>query len=101
MSFPRSAALVFLIGIAFLASMLVATGGRPSLPLDDSFIYFQYARQAAAGEFFSYHPGDAATTGSTSVPWMLILALGALLGMNGKAMIFVAMGLAGVFLAVA
>ena len=45
----RAIVAVFSIGLLYLASMLWATGGRPSLPLDDSFIYFQYAREAARG----------------------------------------------------
>jgi hypothetical protein len=95
----RSLLLVFAVGVVFLASMLRATGGRPSLPLDDSFIYFQYARQAAAGHPFVYQPGEAPTTGTTSVPWMVVLSLGSLLGFDGKAMIFLAMILGGLLLA--
>jgi len=90
---------VFLVGLVFLASMLWATGGRPSLPLDDSFIYFQYARQAATGHPFVYQPGEAPTTGATSLPWMAALAAGSLLGFDGKAMIFLAMILGGLLLA--
>jgi hypothetical protein len=96
----RSLLLVFAVGVVFLASMLRATGGRPSLPLDDSFIYFQYARQAAAGAPFVYQPGESPTTGTTSVPWMIVLSLGSLLGFDGKAMIFLAMILGGLLLAV-
>lgn len=96
----RIAFLTAVAGVLFVASMLRATGGRPSLPLDDSFIYFQYAKQAAAGHPLVYQPGDAPTTGATSLPWMLILSLGALLGMGGKAMIFFAMAVGGALLAV-
>ncbi|MGQ0721665.1 MAG: hypothetical protein ACT4PE_08845 [Candidatus Eiseniibacteriota bacterium] len=99
MTFRRSLLLVFAVGVVYLACMLRATGGRPSLPLDDSFIYFQYARQAAAGQPFVYQPGEAPTTGTTSLPWMILLGLGSLLGFDGKAMIFFAMILGGVALA--
>ena len=51
----------------YLASMLYHTGGRLALPLDDSFIYFQYARQAADGQFLQYNTGVEATAGATSV----------------------------------
>jgi hypothetical protein len=94
----RALVAVFLIGVVFLASMLRATGGRPSLPLDDSFIYFQYAKQAAAGNALSYQPGEPATTGATSLPWTAVLSLGALLGFGGKAIIFFAMFLGGLLL---
>jgi hypothetical protein len=97
----RSIVAVFAIGLLFLAAMFRATGGRPSLPLDDSFIYFQYARQAAAGSPLSYHPGEPPTTGTTSLPWTAALAIGALLGFGGKSMIFFAMILGGLLLALA
>ena len=99
MSFRRSLALVFAIGVVILVATLRATDGRPSLPLDDSFIYFQYAKQAAAGQPLVYQTGDAPTTGSTSLPWMAALALGSLLGFGGKAIIFFAMVAGGVLLA--
>jgi hypothetical protein len=98
-TFRRSLLLVFPVGAVFLACMLRATGGRPSLPLDDSFIYFQYARQAAAGHPFVYQAGELPTTGTTSLPWMVLLSVGSLLGFDGKAMIFFAMILGGVALA--
>ena len=92
---------VFVIGVLFVGAMLRATGGRPSLPLDDSFIYFQYARQAAAGHPFVYQPGDAPTTGCTSIPWMGVLAVGSLLGFGGKAIVFFAMIAGGALLSFA
>src|SRR5436309_791420 len=50
------------------------TGGEISLPLDDSFIYLQYARAIAEGHPFVYTPGNAPTTGATSLLWPLLLA---------------------------
>jgi hypothetical protein len=91
----------FTIGLLHLASMLWATAGRPSLPVDDSFIYFQYAQRAADGQPFVYQRGEGPTTGTTSVPWMAALAGAALLGFRGKAMIFLSMLLGGLLLAVA
>jgi hypothetical protein len=49
------------------------TGGELSLPLDDSFIYLQYARAAASGHPFVYTPGNAPTTGATSLLWPFLL----------------------------
>jgi len=49
------------------------TGGELSLPLDDSFIYLQYARVIAQGHPFVYSPGNAPTTGATSLLWPFLL----------------------------
>ena len=50
------------------------TGGEICLPLDDSFIYLQYARAAAEGHPFVYTPGNRPTTGATSLlyPFLLV-----------------------------
>ena len=50
-----------------------AGGGGMSLPLDDSFIYLQYARAIAEGHPFVYTPGNAPSTGSTSLWYPLLL----------------------------
>lgn len=89
------AALVVAAGLLFLASMLWFTGGHLSLPLDDSFIYLQYAKQTASGHPLVYIPGEAATSGATSLPWAGLLAVGALFGFTGKAAIPFAMILGG------
>jgi hypothetical protein len=49
------------------------TGGEISLPLDDSFIYLQYARAIAEGHPFVYTAGNAPTTGATSLLWPFLL----------------------------
>ena len=49
------------------------TGGGLSLPLDDSFIYLQYAKAIAEGHPFVYTPGNAPTTGATSLGYPLLL----------------------------
>jgi hypothetical protein len=51
-----------------------------SLPLDDSFIYLQYARAIAQGHPFVYTPGNAPTTGSTSLWYPLLLVPPHLIG---------------------
>jgi hypothetical protein len=77
----RGAALALLIVLvtAFHAGRIfraerVITGGELCLPLDDSFIYLQYARALAEGHPFVYTPGNAPTTGATSLAWPLLLA---------------------------
>lgn len=67
----------------FTVSMLYHTGGHWALPLDDSFIYFQYARQAADGYFLQYNTGATATAGATSLLYMVLLVPGFWLGLAG------------------
>ncbi len=58
------------------------TGGEISLPLDDSFIYLQYSRAIAEGHPFVYTPGNAPTTGATSLWYPLLLLPPHLLGLR-------------------
>ena len=82
----------------YTASMLYHTGGRLALPLDDSFIYFQYARQAADGQFLQYNTGVEATAGATSILYMLLLVPGFWLGISGIGMVCYALLLGYIFL---
>jgi hypothetical protein len=82
--------------------VLRATGGIPAVPLDDSYIHFQFARSFAEGHPFVYSPGTAPVAGATSLLWPLLLALPQLCGVAGTALIpwawafgFVALGLLG------
>ena len=70
---------VFLLFVA--AGM---AGGRSDLlmPLDDVYIHFQYARQFALGEPYSYNPGQSPSSGATSFLYPFILAFGYLAGFN-------------------
>jgi hypothetical protein len=79
---PRLARLLLIflvIGVAaFHAGRLFRversiTGGEISLPLDDSFIYLQYARAIAEGHPFVYTAGNEPTTGATSLWYPLLL----------------------------
>ena len=78
-----------LCGVAGLGTLLylsvsLAVSRDPLLmPLDDTYIHFQYARQMAAGEPFSYSPGAPATSGGTSLLYPTALALGYRLGFTG------------------
>jgi len=65
-----------------LRTELTVTGGGLSLPLDDSFIYLQYARAIAQGHPFVYTPGNAPTTGATSLGYPLLLLPPHLLGLS-------------------
>lgn len=67
---------------------VLARTGHPAVPLDDSFIHFQYARNLASGHFFTYAPGDAFTAGATSFAWPALLALFHLVGFRGLSLIW-------------
>ena len=79
--------------LLFAASMLYHTGGRLALPLDDSFIYFQYARQAAQGHFLEYNTGAEPTAGATSLLYTLLLVPGFWLGLDGMGIALYALAL--------
>ena len=81
--------------LVFVASMLYHTGGRLALPLDDSFIYFQYARQAAQGHFLEYNTGAEPTAGATSLLYTLLLMPGFWLGLDGMGIALYALVLGG------
>ena len=84
--------------LLFAASMLYHTGGRLALPLDDSFIYFQYARQAAQGHFLEYNTGTEPTAGATSLLYTLLLVPGFWLGLDGMGIALYALVLGVVWL---
>jgi hypothetical protein len=54
--------------------VLRACDGELIPPLDDSYIYLQYARGAAHGEPFAYQTGAPPTRGATSLLYPLLLA---------------------------
>ena len=66
------ATLSYQVGRLLRAERMI-TGGELCLPLDDSFIYLQYARAIAQGHPFVYTPGNAPTSGATSLLWPFLL----------------------------
>jgi hypothetical protein len=82
----------------FWIAMDSATHGGLAPPVDDSFIYFQYARMIATGHPFSYTPGEPPTTGATSFLYPFLLAPGFLIGLNGSLIIVYAYVLNAFFL---
>jgi len=62
--------------------------GHPAVPLDDSFIHFQYAKRLAGGHFFSYSEGDGYTSGATSFVWPFLLAPFYLVGLHDLSIIW-------------
>ena len=88
---PRGAALVDLVARALLPLLPVALGsmwlrrqhainGELGFPLDDPYIYFQFARNLATGHGFAFNPGEL-TPGATSPLWVLMLAACRALGL--------------------
>lgn len=66
--------------IVYTGSALSTGAGAPILPLDDTYIHFQYARQLAAGQYAVYNPGLPPTSGATSFLYPFVLAAGVTLG---------------------
>jgi hypothetical protein len=96
-----AAAAVLAMAGAFFALMLRYTRGHLSPPLDDSIIYFQYAKQIAHGKIFVYIDGDPATSGSTSFLYPFILAAGYLSGFRDDRLVIFGFALATMLLAAA
>ena len=81
-----------------LLSALRQAGGVFLFPLDDSFIYLQYAVRLAEGHPFSYGPGEPPSTGMTSLLYPVLVAPGALLGLRGEGLALFAFGVDAIFL---
>lgn len=82
--------IAFIMVLLFLTTMLSYTGGELAMPLDDTFIHFQYARQLARGHFFRYNSEDPPSTGATSLLYPFVLAAGYLLGFSDDKLIIFA-----------
>lgn len=67
----------------YLALSLAVSSDPLLMPLDDTYIHFQYAREFAQGRPLVYNPGDPATSGGTSLLYPLLLALGYVVGFTG------------------
>ncbi|HAW49923.1 TPA: hypothetical protein DCX16_03115 [bacterium] len=77
----------FIYLVFYVCTMLYYCGGNLSLPLDDPFIFFQYASNLVDGHFMKYNIEDSATTGITSLLWQLLLVLGFLIGFSHMSII--------------
>jgi hypothetical protein len=85
-------------GAFFFLCMLYGTEGHLSAPLDDTFIFFQYARQNAQGDFFRYNTGDLPSTGATSFLYLWIVTLGYLVGFTDIYLVLFSYALGIIFL---
>ena len=84
----------------FATSSVRSVAGGPAVPLDDSYIHFQYARSIAELHPFRYTEGAAPTPGATSLLWPLVLAPFYAVGFRAERLVwivwalgFVALGL--------
>lgn len=63
-----------MLAVAATRLTLTETGGHAAVPLDDTFIHFQFAKRLAQLAPFSYSPGAAPVPGATSLLWPVTLA---------------------------
>lgn len=82
-----------LLILLYLSWGLQAGDGRLILPLDDTYIHFQYARQLATGHPYLYNDSDEPTSGATSFLYSPLLAVGYGIGFRGLALGYWAVGL--------
>ncbi len=71
---PGAAVLAAMVAGGVAVALLARAVSGGLLPLDDAYIYMQYAHRLADGHPFRYAPGEPATTGATSLAWLLITA---------------------------
>lgn len=74
---------VAVIFLTYVATSLMLGKGEVVLPLDDTYIHFQYAGQLAEGQPYVYNPGDPPTSGATSFLYPYVLAIGYGIGFQG------------------
>ncbi len=66
--------LALAVALLYVGSEAFLFDGRLGLPLDDSWIHLNFARNLAAGEGLSFNPGEL-VTGSTAPLWTGLLSL--------------------------
>jgi hypothetical protein len=95
----------FFLSVVLIAAIYCAAvflPGLTSFAVDDSFIFFRYARNLADGHGFVFNPGEPAGEGFTSWGWLLLLSVFSYLGVGllatSKMLGLVFFLLAGIFL---
>ncbi len=68
---------------------ILTRAGEAALPLDDSYIHLQYARQLSRGAPFEFTPGAGYSSGATSWLWSAAFAPFFWLGLNGVQLVWV------------
>ncbi|MCA9632439.1 MAG: hypothetical protein KC766_32525 [Myxococcales bacterium] len=77
----------------YVSHAITAQVGEPAVPLDDSYIHFNYARSFARFQPLIYSPGAPPTTGATSLGWVIALSIGWFLGLHELKLIYLAWAL--------
>ena len=80
------------IALLYISLGLLASDGTLLMPLDDTYIHFQYARQMAQGDPYIYNPGDEPTSGATSFLYTPLLAVGYFVGFHDLSLAYWAIG---------
>jgi hypothetical protein len=75
---------------AFLGCLLASTEGHFVPQVTDLYLVCQYAKAMAEGHPFRYNPGDAPSTGATSLLHTTVLAVAHALGARGEGLVAVA-----------
>ncbi|MFO0553325.1 MAG: hypothetical protein U0271_33385 [Polyangiaceae bacterium] len=93
------AAVVLALALAFWIPAAKHTRGAFPAPLDDVYIYFDFARATARGCVLCWSEGAGYSSGATSPPYALVLAVAYLFGLRGALLGWFAgaLGLAALF----
>ena len=83
----RLAVLSVTISAVYLLGMLTAASGHFVPQVADLYLIAQYAKGFAEGHPFQYNPGEAPTSGATSLLHTAFLALAHLVGFRGEGLI--------------
>ncbi len=84
------AAVSAVLAVVTVRAILTETGGEPAVPLDDTFIHFQYAKSFASGKPLAYSTGAPPTPGATSLLWPMVLGAFHALGLGELRLVWVA-----------
>ena len=94
MRLPDALVVVLTLGLALWTTRSVfEQAGELAVPLDDTYIHFQYARSFLELSPLSYSEGAPKAAGATSLLWPALLAIASLLGFKGQALIWPAWAL--------
>lgn len=93
-------AISLVVCLIYISASVSVSGGDVVMPLDDTYIHFQYARQLADGQPYIYNPGESPTSGATSFLYPYLLAAGYLLGFKGLSLGLWAVGIGAVSLTI-
>lgn len=74
------------VALAFWWPARAVTEGDWPIPLDDTYIHFDFARSLALGHPFEWLPGNGYSSGETAPLWALVLAPGWAAGFRGTAL---------------